>query len=374
MRVTRLDSLDACREIATVWDFMAQGIPFRRTAWLHNWWRSFQGNDALYVLQVTDEQGAVVGIAPWFLEHSLRHGCVVRPLGSGMACSDYLGILATDEHREQVAHALAEWLTAAAAGDLGGANRWDLLDLISWDARDPMLISFMEHLEAAGSDVFRRPAMSCWAIPLPETWEEYLKQLGKSHRKSVRRINNRWLRSGDATVRIVDTAKDYEPALKILIDLHQVRHTSLGRPGCFASEAFSRFIGWATRQLLREELLQICWVEMEGRPLAVEYNLLSEEGMFNYLGGISTEGLEVGPGNILKIALLQTAIEQKKRFFDFLRGDEQYKFRWGVRERSCVDVRVVPSRHLAQLRHQVWLAGDTLKQWIRGGLQLAGLR
>jgi CelD/BcsL family acetyltransferase involved in cellulose biosynthesis len=353
---------------------MAQGIPFRRTAWLHNWWRSYQGKDSLYVLQVTDEWGAVVGIAPWFLEHSLRQGRVVRPLGSGHACSDYLGILTTDEHREQVAGALAQWLTAAAAGDLGGEHRWDLLDLVSWDAQDPMLISFMEQLEAAGSDVFRRPAMSCWRVPLPETWEQYLKQFSKSRRRTLRRMDKQWLNTRAATIHKATTLDELDVAMEILIRLHQERHTSLGRPGCFASEAFRCFLWDAARQFFKEQWFQLYWLEVDGQPLAAEYDLVSNDAVFTYLGGTSTARRDISAGNVLHCFAVRASLEAGMRVFDFLRGDEEYKFHWGVEERACVDLRVVPSRHLSQLRHHVWLAGDTMKQWIRTGLQLTGLR
>jgi CelD/BcsL family acetyltransferase involved in cellulose biosynthesis len=374
MQVTRLDNLPACQRIAAVWDCLAHAIPFRRTAWLQSWWEHYQANGVLFVLQVTDQQGAVVGIAPWYLEQSLRHGRVIRPLGSGPVCSEYLSILATDEHRQEVAAALAQWLAAAARGHYGAENCWDLLDLVAWDAADPMLAFFAQHLEAVGNDVFRRPAMSCWRIALPDTWDAYLAAISKSHRRGLQRIDKRWLQPGKARVHTVSTHEQLNSVMDALIRLHQARHRQLGRPGCFASRQFTGFLRSAARELLSEQMLRLDWLEVEGQTLAVEFNLVSDDTLYNYLGGVNTQRTDIAPGNTLLLAALRTSVGEGKRSFDFLRGDEAYKFRWNVREHPCIDLRVVPSRHLAQLRHQAWRAGDTLKHWIRAGLQLARVR
>ncbi len=186
MQVTHLTQLADCWEISPAWDCMAHGNPFRRTAWLLSWWNHFQSSGDLYVLRVTDAAGQIVGVAPWYIEQTLRSGRVVRQLGSGSVCSDYLGLLTTAEHEAQVSAALSVWLVEAAAGKFGPEQRWDLLDLVSVDARDDIMTRFMEQLESVGVHVHRREAMSCWSIPLPDSWDAYLETLGRSHRRRVR--------------------------------------------------------------------------------------------------------------------------------------------------------------------------------------------
>jgi hypothetical protein len=39
-----------------------------------------------------------------------------------------------------------------------------------------------------------------------------------------------------------------------------------------------------------------------------------------------------------------------------------------------LSVRVVPDRTAARLRHNAWLAGQSLKQWIKHGMALANLK
>jgi CelD/BcsL family acetyltransferase involved in cellulose biosynthesis len=373
MQVTRYMQLADCWDMAVAWDCMAHGSPFRRTAWLLSWWNHYRSLGELYVLCVTDEQGQVVGIAPWYIEHSLRWGRTVRPLGSGNTCSDYLGILTTPEHGPQVTAALSHWLLEAAGGKLGPEHRWDLLDLVSVDAEDETMIRFVEQLQSDDVHIHRREAMSCWSVPLPGTWEEYLATLGQSHRKRLRRADRTWLASGATRLRTVEAQPQLGQAMDALVRLHQQRQQSLGRPGCFADAAFAAFLQESAERLLSEQLLRLHWLERGGDAIAAEFQLAGGERTYAYLGGMNAELDDCSPGMLIQMAILQGCIAEGQREYDFLRGDESYKFHWGVRQRRCVDYRAVSPHHAAQLRHQVWLAGGAMKQWIRSGLQLAGL-
>lgn len=175
MEVIRLHDLDSCRRIASAWDCMAHSIPFRRTAWLHSWWDHYRGTGEaageLFVLQVSDEAGEIVGVAPWFKEQSLYQGRVVRPLGAGKVCSEYLGILTTAEHEQDVVRALAQWLVAAADGRQGAENCWDLMELVSVDREDAVMLSLVaarSTLAALASAerrfAFYLPAVEFWGI------------------------------------------------------------------------------------------------------------------------------------------------------------------------------------------------------------------
>src|SRR5689334_4994131 len=128
--------------LATAWDALAGDIPFRSSTWARTWWKHYRDpRSRLLVLIVADEQGAIVGIAPWYVAHSSRLGRVVRFLGSGEVCSDYLTILADPEFAPAVAARLAEWL----AGD--GAAEWDLLDLTGVEQGD-LTIAQLTHVLA----------------------------------------------------------------------------------------------------------------------------------------------------------------------------------------------------------------------------------
>jgi hypothetical protein len=39
-----------------------------------------------------------------------------------------------------------------------------------------------------------------------------------------------------------------------------------------------------------------------------------------------------------------------------------------------LELRIVPDRAVAKVRHGIWLAGGAVKSWIKSGLNLSGMR
>ncbi|HID76823.1 MAG TPA: hypothetical protein EYP56_12615, partial [Planctomycetaceae bacterium] len=140
MRVVRYVNIEDLKRLSAQWDRLARGVPFRTWAWASTWWRHY-GSDApsrgadpeLFVLVVFDDAGRPVGIAPWYCCTSLAHGRIVRFLGSGEVCSDYLSLLCLPGSESLVATAVAEWL---ADGRRKRQDRWDLIELAGVDASD----------------------------------------------------------------------------------------------------------------------------------------------------------------------------------------------------------------------------------------------
>jgi CelD/BcsL family acetyltransferase involved in cellulose biosynthesis len=60
--------------------------------------------------------------------------------------------------------------------------------------------------------------------------------------------------------------------------------------------------------------------------------------MWVYNSGIDPRFSEYSPGWVLLGYLLQWAIDQKRAEFDFMRGDEDYKYRFGAVDRQVVRV------------------------------------
>ena len=109
--------------------------------------------------------------------------------------------------------------------------------------------------------------------------------------------------------------------------------------------------------LLRHGQLQFYWLELDGQPVAAEYQLVGNGVLYAYQAGVDPAAMEHQPGNLINLAILRQAIDGGYRAFDFLRGDEPYKARFGAQPRPSVEFRVAPHRPVAQLRHNLWLAG-----------------
>jgi CelD/BcsL family acetyltransferase involved in cellulose biosynthesis len=370
--VSRFATLDELAPYADDWDRLAAGEPFRSWTWLSRWWMHYgPQTDAearrcrLAVLGVFSEEGTLLGIAPWYVDHTAMQGRVLRPLGSGEVCSDYLGVLCDPAVEDTVLKALAGYLLDNAHAHGPDALRWDLLELDGVDAEDARLAALVDHLSAAGCTVHCRPGMSCWRLELAGDWDTYLASLDKRQRQKMRRLKLNVFDAGRAVLHSPTALDELLPAMEILVDLHQRRRTTLGEPGCFASPRFLSFYRDVVPAMARLGQLQFHWLELDGRPVAANYELVGAGVVYSYQCGVDPAAMEHEPGNLINMAMLWEAMSRGYRAFDFLRGDEQYKSRFGAQPKPTVEFRVVPRRALAQLRHKLWLARYRAKEWLK---------
>ncbi|MGO8691391.1 MAG: GNAT family N-acetyltransferase [Thermoguttaceae bacterium] len=365
MQVYEFGTWDELAPYAQQWDRLAAGVPFRSWTWLSHWWRHYGPEAArLMVLGVFDQADLLVGVAPWCLESSGPRGEVIRWLGSGEVCSDYVSIFCQPAVQCGVVESIADYLAKTEAAGAGPA--WDLLELGNVDAEDRAADALIRLLAEHGHPVHQRPAPSCWRVELPATWNEYLAGLSKGHRKQLRRCDRDWFDSGRAVLHTVGRLDELPAAAALLIDLHQRRRQSLGQAGCFASPRFAAFHREVMPALLREGHLQLHWLELDGRPVAAEYHLAGSGIVYAYQSGVAPEALAEEPGRLITLAILRRAIEQGYRALDFLRGDEPYKAHFRAARRPMHTLRAVANRRGARLRHNLWLAGANVKQWIKG--------
>ncbi|HEY2880844.1 MAG TPA: GNAT family N-acetyltransferase [Pirellulales bacterium] len=382
------------------WNALAQGVPFRQWEWVEAWWRHY-GCDAngspkpdyeLLVLAVHDDAGHLIGVAPWY-RHKTRTGArVIRFLGDGEVCSDHLTLLCDGENQHAIAEELADWLTAGnqTASTSGQAhhryksvpetndhpsdNHWDRLEIAGVAADDEPINLLLKALAARDNRLHHSPALNTWNVALPATWEEFLMLLSKPHRNRLRRADKNFLRTGRVTVHYVHTPAELPKFFDTLVALHQGRWQRRGMPGCFASEAFCKFHREISERFIADGRATLSWLELDGTPLAAEYRLHGEGTMYAYQCGIDPDRLKVQPGELANMTAIRNAIEHGQQQYDFLRGDEPYKAHWRAQPRPQLAVRVVPKRASARLRHTAWLAGQSMKEWVKSGLELTHLR
>ena len=320
-------------------------------------------------LAVRDENGRFVGAAPWFQTTSPTGATVLASLGGGQVCTDYVGLLATREHETPVTQAVANWLC-----DPQVSPSWDWLHLSGVDEHDSGVQRLQRLLANADCQVHQDSTARCWRIHLPDTWEDYLATLSKSHRKQVRRFERRSLDSGRAVLRTAASHREVAQAMDLLADLHQRRRTSLGQPGCFACPQFDGFLRKAAERLFATGQLQLHWLDLEERPVAAEFHLQCDGVTYAYQAGVEPAALDEEPGRLINIATLKKAIQDGQHGFDFLRGDEPYKAHWRAHPRGLVDYRIASPRAAARVRHGAWLAGKAVKQWVKSSLTMVGLQ
>ena len=82
--------------------------------------------------------------------------------------------------------------------------------------------------------------------------------------------------------------------------------------------------------------LQLAFIEVNGEKIAGYLNFDYLNHIWVYNSGLDFRYSELSPGWVLLAHLIEWAIENKRQSFDFMRGDEQYKYRFGAIDRRVM--------------------------------------
>lgn len=376
MRVERVLSIDEFAALQSEWHHLGPAPPTLSWQWLYAWWRHYglegcrKGPDAaLFLLTIRDSEGGLAGVAPWFREWSPLHGHVVRFLGTGEVCSDYLSILSRPDSERSVVAALMDWMLADARTGKGSSNpdHWDLLELSGVDAANRTMQMLCTEFARRDAIAHCRDGEQCWRLELPACWEEYLERVSKTHRKRVRRLVRDAFDRGRVERHVARQRSDLDQGLEILNDLHGRLWQSRGDSGAFSNQRVKAFHREVAHRHLAAGHLRLSWLEFEGRPISAEYQLTADGVIYAYQSGMEPEALDLEPGTLSMIASIRSAIDEGYQALDLMRGDELYKAHWRAEPRKSVVWRIVPGTTEGWIRHNAWVAGTALKKWVRAG-------
>lgn len=351
--IRSIETIENLESLADDFAALAPDSPFLQTAWLVPWCSQYLRSPDEFFSFTAVEQQQVIGIAPFCLQHIPLRGRTIRFLGSGEVCSDYMTLPVDPQRAGQVTAALADTL-------LDCRKDWDRIELDGMSASDQVVSQFVSALASRGCRVIPREALNCWRLELAPTWDEYLQSLSGHRRKRIRRAFNR-AKSGSITMHHAVDSVSLKTGLDHLRDLHQRRWTSLGEPGCFASDTFDNFLSEAARRLLDIDKLELSWLEGEGEPISADISLRTGAGLYGYQSGIAPEQMENQPGRLHNLMITRRCIEQEIPFIDYLRGDESYKKLLHADRVACVKYEIVAPKRSSIARQGVLDLGRQIK-------------
>ncbi|MBJ6727314.1 GNAT family N-acetyltransferase [Geomesophilobacter sediminis] len=347
--ITRVGNRSELDRQGNAWRALAAGNPMLSPEWLLSWWDGYAtSDDELWVLLVHDPHGALVGLAPLY-RHVAGGRATLALLGSGDAATAHSTWLAPPGRERlvgaAVAQALSEW-----------ASFWDAIELDWIDSDDGAVHATLEALSQRDLLVHRAPYHhSCWQIALPSTWEGFLAMISRSHRKRCRKWERLYLDSGRVRLRQVDDAAGLEEGFEVLFRLHGARWGDRRHPlGCFSDERFRNFHRTVAGKLLERGQLFLFWLELDGAPIAVEYQFVDRGTLYSYLAGMDPEVTEFPPGNLSIMVAIRHAIAHGLTSFDLSRGNQPYKANWRATPVPCEEVRIWPNRFTARIEAARW--------------------
>ncbi len=247
--------------------------------------------------------------------------------------ADYATILAAPADLEAVSAATAQAL-AQPPDPVHGSQSWDAVDLRRLRVADPLLPALELALSAADSSwhVSREQEDVCPVISASSgDWDEYLGSLDKKDRHEIRRKQRRAAVVGDLSIEISPPTQE---AIASFAELHTLRFGERGLfPAGAGGKRSRRFIdrlGELERESVDGGQLHVGLVRCGTRLVWAMLAFDDGETCYLYNAGMDPEAREVSPGITGTAEYLRNRLASGRRRFDFLRGDEPYKYEWGA--------------------------------------------
>ena len=76
------------------------------------------------------------------------------------------------------------------------------------------------------------------------------------------------------------------PAFENMVKLHRRRRAGLTQRSCLDSTRFLAFLADAARRLSEKGMLHLNQLELDGRPVSADYNLVGNGVIYAYQGGM----------------------------------------------------------------------------------------
>jgi len=335
MQLTVLRTLNELDELAEEWNQLlsccsASHVPFLRHEYLSTWWKTLGGGEwshgDLFTVVGRKQDGDLAGIAPLFFSHNREQEPALLLLGS-IEISDYLDFIVDVPSLDAFAKSLFDLLETEQAPD------WQVLDLYNLPEESPTLRALKAAAEQRGWAFNQERLQACPYIPLPGNWESYLESIDKKQRHEIRRKMRR-AESYPLPVRwyIVEDEDTLDAEIDDFLALMA------------QDEEKERFLTGVMRTQMREAVhaafqagwLQLAFMEVAGQKAAGYLNFDYAGHIWVYNSGLNFELGELSPGWVLLGYLLKWANDQGRESFDFMRGDEDYKYRFGAIDRYVV--------------------------------------
>jgi CelD/BcsL family acetyltransferase involved in cellulose biosynthesis len=335
LRVEVIDRFDDLAPLRRDWDDVYDADPeasfFLSWTWMSHWLRTFRRD--WFVLAASRDAGAPAFDAFWPLglstQHSPREGFRTVIDMAGNRHADYTGFICRPGLENEALGAFTDHIRTMS---------WADLRLEQIRASDERMRRLLSHFSAETFEIRHEEATQdgidhhmCPFVRVPRTWDDYCAGLGSNTRQKVRRFL-RAVDSSDALRIAHATADSAERDVDALLRLWQRQWGPQKRQRLQAILAFSRamMMSCARSGAL---FLPVLW--RGDTPVAALGGYVDHQrkSLLFFMGGRDETFVNPPPGFVLHAYSIRHAIENGFETYDFLRGNEPYKYAFGAEER-----------------------------------------
>jgi CelD/BcsL family acetyltransferase involved in cellulose biosynthesis len=332
MQVQIIDGEDVFNQIGEEWDELASrgmtDTPFQKLTYQKSWWKNLSPEDStLWSVIIRDTAGQLSAIGCFLHteDGKLRfNGCIEE--------TDYLDLITT----AQDAHENWQKIFPILLSDQ--FPEWHQIDLCNVPRNSTTRTILPEVASPYDLTVVESIIEVCPTIELPDSFEIYLESLDSKERREIRRKLRR-ANGADAQLHVVSKAEDLTVAVDEFLELLQ---KSTFEKRDWLNEGRRTLFHEIAQAAQDDETLQLLFLEVNDQKAAALFNFDYGNRIWVYNSGLDPELFSaLSPGVVITALAIEIAIENGRDEFDFLRGDEDYKYRFGALDREIYRLQIV---------------------------------
>jgi CelD/BcsL family acetyltransferase involved in cellulose biosynthesis len=312
--MSRFVTLETFDTLPEDWEKVQSGSSshiFSTYQWSQVWWQQFNDGASL-ALEVMKDEGAPVGIAPLCIKNG-----VAGFVGGPDVC-DYLDLIVMPGKEDPFSLALLDKLASS------GIQSMDLSPVRT----DSVVYTSLQKIAVQkGFSVTCEQVDVSLDMSLPSTWEDYLDRLTGKQRHELKRKLRRLNEMGNTGYRTSTNANAKE--METFLKLFRESRTDKAE---FLTPEMERFFKSITYSMASAGFLRLNFLELDGTPVAATLCFDYKDCIYLYNSGYSPEYGWLSAGLLSKALCIKDGISKGKARFDFLKGDEVYKYHLGGQE------------------------------------------
>ena len=317
--------------------------------------------DSLKILCATENK-KIVGIAPFRItkkNFGILSYNLIEPLTNGN--TDYSGLLIPKQGDQLIREFLKH---------LYNQKNWDIITIPDLPQTSPTL-EFLKQNSKNLPQFKVEKGIICPYITIPNSKEKLLSKLNPKFRKNLkRRLQNLEKEQGKVAIKHYYELGSLQQAMELFFSLHQKRWNLKGEPGGFGNQK-SREITMQTIKFFAErDWLRLHFLTVNNRPVAVSVDLEYEGKMYGHLSGFDPVYSKYSVGNLLMLKILEQCVEKGLSEYDFMQGNEPYKFDWTNKVRQNMNVKFVNNKLSSLMINFVLQSYQTIR-WVYKCLKIA---
>jgi CelD/BcsL family acetyltransferase involved in cellulose biosynthesis len=173
---------------------------------------------------------------------------------------------------------------------------------------------------------------------------------GPKTRQNLRRKARKLSEIGEVEMRTLDTAKEIDPWIPKMVELEKASWKWQERAAIFQLAEMRGFYQILLQNLAMSRRVRVTILTVDGRLVAHEIGFLGMDSYCMHSTVFDPEFAANSPGRLLMLFSIQKCIEEKRRIYDFLQNDAEFKRQMSTSESRLWDWIILPN----SLRGRIW--------------------